>query len=217
MSKLKEIKLALQRMLMQFGQVSTDKGLIYWQSEGELPEIGEQIFKIDEEGNEIVPEDGEYKLDNGNIIVIADGKVADIILSIEEPAEEPVEEPVEEQIENDGDGEPADGGEDGNEPAEEPSDEPAEEPAEPEDNPAEGEIIDEKDRRIKELEDKIKELEEEVARLEEENGALKEKIEELESKPAAEPASEAFKKVNKIEKTGNAKLDKLNRILNSEF
>ena len=213
MSKLKEIKLALQRMLMQFGQVSTDKGLIYWQSEGELPEIGEQIFKIDEEGNEIVPENGEYKLDNGNIIVIADGKVADIILSIEEPAEEP--------IENDGDGEPADGGEDGDEPAEEPveepSDEPAEEPAEPEDNPAEGEIIDEKDRRIKELEDRIKELEEEVARLEEENGALKEKIEELESKPAAEPASEAFKKVNKIEKTGNAKLDKLNRILNSEF
>lgn len=213
MSKLKEIKLALQRMLMQFGQVSTDKGLIYWQSEGELPEIGEQIFKIDEEGNEIVPEDGEYKLDNGNIIVIADGKVADIILSIEEPVEDP--------IENDGDGEPADGGEDGDEPAEEPveepSDEPAEEPAEPEDNPAEGEIIDEKDRRIKELEDRIKELEEEVARLEEENGALKEKIEELESKPAAEPASEAFKKVNKIEKTGNAKLDKLNRILNSEF
>ena len=217
MSKLKEIKLALQRMLMQFGQVSTDKGLIYWQSEGELPEIGEQIFKIDEEGNEIVPEDGEYKLDNGNIIVIADGKVADIILSIEEPAEETVEEPVEEPMENDGDGEPADGGEDGDEPAEEPSDEPAEEPAEPEDNPAEVEIIDEKDRRIKELEDRIKELEEEVARLEEENGALKEKIEELESKPAAEPASEAFKKVNKIEKTGNAKLDKLNRILNSEF
>ena len=61
----------------------------------------------------------------------------------------------------------------------------------------------------------IKNLEAEVARLEEENGALKERIAELENKPAAEPASEEFEKVNKFEKTGNKKLDTLSRILNA--
>ena len=62
---------------------------------------------------------------------------------------------------------------------------------------------------------KIANLEAEIARLEEENGALKERIKELEEKPAAEPASEEFEKVNKIEKTGNRKLDRLTSILNA--
>ena len=63
--------------------------------------------------------------------------------------------------------------------------------------------------------EKIANLEAEVARLEEENGALKERIAELEGKSAAEPATEEFERVNKVEKTGNRKLDNLNRILNA--
>ena len=62
---------------------------------------------------------------------------------------------------------------------------------------------------------RIADLEAEVARLEEENGALKERIAELENKPAANPASEDFENVNKVEKTGNAKTDRLLRIINA--
>lgn len=63
--------------------------------------------------------------------------------------------------------------------------------------------------------EKIKNLEAEVARLEQENGELKERIKELEEKPAAEPASQEFEKVNKTEKTGIKRLDNLSRILNA--
>ncbi len=62
---------------------------------------------------------------------------------------------------------------------------------------------------------RIADLEAEVARLEEENGALRERIKELEEKPAAEPATEEFERVNKVEKTGNAKTDRLLRIINA--
>lgn len=61
----------------------------------------------------------------------------------------------------------------------------------------------------------IANLEAEVARLEEENGALKERIKELEEKSAASSATEEFERVNKIEKTGNKRLDNLSRILNA--
>ena len=59
-------------------------------------------------------------------------------------------------------------------------------------------------------------MEAEVERLEEENGMLKERIAELENKPAAEPAEEAFNRVNKIEKTGDKKIDRLIDIVNAK-
>lgn len=97
--------------------------------------------------------------------------------------------------------------------AEEPAEEPApEEPQEAEAEEPEAEAEPEADPR----DEKIANLEAEVARLEEENGALKERIAELEGKSAAEPATEEFEKVNKVEKTGNRKLDNLNRILNAK-
>ena len=46
-----------------------------------------------------------------------------------------------------------------------------------------------------------------IAELETELNNAKARIEELEKKPAAEPASEEFKNLNKVEKTGNAKID----------
>ena len=75
MSKLNKIKEMLQTMLMQFSQLSTDKGLISWDGDGELPSVGDSIVIIDEEGNEVKAESGEYRADNGNIIVIEDGVV----------------------------------------------------------------------------------------------------------------------------------------------
>ena len=94
MSKLNKIKEMLQTMLMQFSQLSTDKGLISWDGDGELPAVGDSIVIIDEEGNEVKAESGEYRADNGNIIVIEDGVVSEV-REEEEPVEKPVEKPEE--------------------------------------------------------------------------------------------------------------------------
>lgn len=98
--------------------------------------------------------------------------------------------------------------------------EPDQEPEAPAEEPVEPEMAEEEPEAEPEAEEdprdeRIRNLEAEVARLEEENGALRERIAELENKPAAEPAEAEFEKVNKIEKTGNRKMDNLTRILNA--
>ena len=156
MSKLNKIKEMLQTMLMQFSQLSTDKGLISWDGDGELPSVGDSIVIIDEEGNEVKAESGEYRVDNGNIIVIEDGVVTEV-----KEEEKPVEEPVEE-------------------PMAEPEPKPQEEPiAVPVIDPD----IDEEDIKIAELEAKVKELETENEQL---RARIKELEEKPVVKPASE-------------------------------
>jgi hypothetical protein len=199
MSKLNKIKEMLQSMLMQFSQLSTDKGLISWVGDEELPAVGDSIVIVDEEGNEVKAESGEYRADNGKVIIIEDGNVIEI-REEEKPVEEPQEEPKPEE-----------------EPAEEPSEEPQEEPVaepepenepEPQEEPAEPEV-DERDARIAELEAR-------VAELEAENDELRARIKELEEKPAGEPASEEFERINKIEKPKDKKLGRLYDIVNAK-
>lgn len=186
MSKLNKIKEMLQTMLMQFSQLSTDKGLISWDGDGELPAVGDLIVIIDEEGNEVKAESGEYRADNGNIIVIEDGVVTEV-REEEKPVEEPVEKPVEE-------------------PMAEPEPKPQEEPiAVPVIDPD----IDEENIKIAELEAKVKELETE-------NEQLRAKIKELEEKPAVEPASEEFERINHIERPKDKKLGRLYDIINAK-
>lgn len=156
MSKLNKIKEMLQTMLMQFSQLSTDKGLISWDGDGELPAVGDSIVVIDEEGNEVKAESGEYRADNGNIIVIEDGVVTEV-REEEKPVEEPVEEPMAEP-------EPK--------PQEEPMVEPIVEPD-----------IDEENVKIAELEAKVKELETENEQL---RAKIKELEEKPAVKPASE-------------------------------
>ena len=190
MSKLNKIKEMLQTMLMQFSQLSTDKGLISWDGDGELPSVGDSIVIIDEEGNEVKAESGEYRDDNGNIIVIEDGVVTEV-REEEKPVEEPVEEPVEKPVE---------------EPMAEPEPKPQEEPiAVPVIDPD----IDEEDVKIAELEAKVKELETE-------NEQLRAKIKELEEKPAVKPASEEFERINHIERPKDKKLGRLYDIINAK-
>ena len=70
--------------------VATDKGeLLYG---GEL-EVGTEVFVADEEGNQVVAPDGDYVLENGNIVVVAEGKVAEI----NEPEAEAEETPAEDE------------------------------------------------------------------------------------------------------------------------
>ena len=82
MDKIQKIKLTLQKLLLQFGEVSTDKGLLEYT--GEELVVGAEVFI---EG-EPAP-DGEYKIADDKVIVVADGKVAEI----KEPAPEPEPEP----------------------------------------------------------------------------------------------------------------------------
>ena len=68
--------------------VATDKGdLLY---EGELAE-GTEVFVVDAEGNQIPAEDGDYILEDGKTIKVAEGKIAEIVepeAEEETPAEE---------------------------------------------------------------------------------------------------------------------------------
>lgn len=185
MSKLNAIRALLQKALMTFERIATDKALLEWDGEGDL-EVGMAVHGVDEEGNIFNLEDGEYRADDGTVYVIAEGKVAEI----REPDGETESEPTGDDVQ----------------PEEETQEEVNAEDA-PEEAPAEAE----EDPR----DEQIRNLEAEVARLERENGELRERIAELEDKPAAEPATEEFERVNKVEKTGNKRLDNLNRILNA--
>lgn len=83
MDKFQKVKLTLQKLLLQFGEMSTDKGLLEYT--GEELVVGAEVF-ID--GNPAP--DGEYKIAEDKVIVVADGKVAEI----KEPAPAPEPEPA---------------------------------------------------------------------------------------------------------------------------
>ncbi len=77
MSKIKKIKAMLAQALMELGNVTTDKGILVWDGDEDL-KAGDAVFFEDAEGNRTTPEDGDYKTEDGKVIVVADGKVAEI-------------------------------------------------------------------------------------------------------------------------------------------
>lgn len=89
MDKLKILNLA--RMIAKFSEISTDKGTLI--SDGELA-VGVEVF-VEVDGELAPAEDGEYTQENGDVIVVAEGKVAEI-RKAEEP--ENTEETVEEEV-----------------------------------------------------------------------------------------------------------------------
>ena len=196
-TKLHRIKETLKAVLSQFQEerITSDKGVLAIQKAGEEIAVGDTVMLVDEEGVESQVENSDYMLTDGTVLKVVEGKIEEIVTpEVETPEEEPapeeapaVEEPtVEEPVQEE------------EKPAEEeaPVEEPAvEEPAPEEENTEVAALkaeIAEKDARIAELEARIA---------------------ELEKKPAAEPATEEFKKVNKIYKTGDEKLDRLAKIM----
>ena len=168
--KMNKIKEALSKLIAEtFERISTDKGILALDGALEDMEVGMAVSFVDEEGNEVAAEDGDYVLEDGRILRIAEGKIAEIVEpEAEVPAEEeaPAEEPVAEEAE---------------EAAEEPEVE----------NPTnEGEETETE--AVVKLREEVNELYELVHRLED-------RIAELEKKPAAEPASEEFKKSKKVD------------------
>lgn len=89
MDKKKLLKFA--KMVLSLEQTETDKGVLI--HEGELA-VGAEVFIEDENGELQIPEDGEYASD-GKIIIISEGKVAEI--RDKEPEPEPAKEPEPEQ------------------------------------------------------------------------------------------------------------------------
>ena len=73
--------------------ITTDKGELTYN--GELA-VGTEVFVVDENGESIPAEDGDYKID-GKTIKVVDGKVSEIIEDA--PVAEPVSEPVAESAE----------------------------------------------------------------------------------------------------------------------
>lgn len=93
MSKIKRFKAALARLLAEFGNVSTDKGVLAWDGEEDL-KAGDAVYVEDQEGNRETAPDGDYVTSDNKTIVVADGKVAEIrdpeaeVAPTEEPAQE---------------------------------------------------------------------------------------------------------------------------------
>lgn len=178
MSKLERIKQVLKSLLVEFGEVSTDKGVVIF--DGDELEAGMMVHGIDEEGNEVQLEDGDYRTEDKKVITIEGGKVVEIK---DDEAEVATDEPAAEEPQENADDDPA------IEPAEEPS---------TEDEPS----TDEKDNLIAELQARI-------AELEAENQELRDRIAELEKEPAAPSAEEEFEKISKVDdKTPAGKMRK---------
>jgi len=93
MSKLSRFKTALAKVFAEFGNITTDKGILSWDGEDDIAE-GVAVFIEDAEGNRTTPEDGDYTSSEGTIYSIADGKVSAITES--QPVEEAVEPTAEE-------------------------------------------------------------------------------------------------------------------------
>ena len=174
MKKNSKIREALSKLIAEtFERVSTDKGVIALDGTLEDLEVGMGVQKVDEEGNEVAIENGDYTIEDGRILRIENGAIVEIV---EPAAEEVVEE------------EPA---------AEE---ETVEVEAEEEETPAEEPEVENPTNEGEESEtEAVVELRKEVNELYEIVRKLEERIAELEKKPAAEPASEEFKKTKKIE------------------
>ena len=87
MSKFKRFKAALAKVLAEFANVTTDKGILSWDGEDDL-KAGDSVYVEDSEGNRTPAEDGDYKTNDGKVIKVEDGKVAEIADAEVEPEAE---------------------------------------------------------------------------------------------------------------------------------
>lgn len=201
MSKLARFKEALSKILMECGNVTTDKGILYWESDDDLKE-GDEVFVEDAEGNRSSAEDGDYTTPDAKIIVVVDGKVAEIKDAEAEVA--PQEEAPAEET-------PVEAAEEA--PAEE---QPAEE-APKDEEPKEDDI----NAKVAELEKVVEAICEYLGiiklekneKLPEQMEAIKKEIAELKAQPMAKPAHEEVVASAQAKETGVKGLDRLARIM----
>jgi phage shock protein A len=183
MAKMERIKTALARLVarVQMGSISTDKGVLFWDGDGEL-EVGFNVYQENENGERAAAADGNYAIEGDLLIVVADGKVADII-----DAEAPVEEPSAEAP-----AAPADG--DGGDDSPKAKDEVAAEEVIVEEGDTVEEVVEEVVEETNDQDDRIAALEARIAELEGRLAELAGKLAEYGRQPKGQPAHEAVKK-----------------------
>lgn len=83
----------LGRILASFASVTTDKGVLAWDGDEDL-KAGDRVYIEDADGNRAEAADGDYRTEDGKVIVVVDGAVAEIRDPEAEvaPAAEPAEE-----------------------------------------------------------------------------------------------------------------------------
>lgn len=94
MSRLTKIKQVLMQMLESFNEVSTDKGIMAFDSDNELPVEGEQVWMVDDKGERFEAETGDYLTADGTVIKVDASKVVSVTVK-ETMSEETPEEPEE--------------------------------------------------------------------------------------------------------------------------
>ena len=77
-----------------FRTVTTDKGLVAWDGDDDL-KVGDEVFIENEDGNRAAAPDDTYILTDGTRVVVADGKVSEILEPEAEAEPEEIEAPVE--------------------------------------------------------------------------------------------------------------------------
>ena len=96
----KSLKLFFRSLLTKLGEVKTDKAVLKYDGDGEL-EVGMEVF-VETEADDTIeyvhPEDGEYVMEDGRIIVVKAGIVEEIKDKVEEPAEMPAEPTAESMV-----------------------------------------------------------------------------------------------------------------------
>lgn len=80
-----KVKSVLAKIVSKFTQTTTDKGVLTY--EGEL-EVGKDVYFIEPDGEITDADDGEYKMEDGTVIVVAESKIAEIRKPEETPAAE---------------------------------------------------------------------------------------------------------------------------------
>lgn len=183
MSKLTQIKLELAKILAQFSDVKTDKGVLTWDSDEDL-RAGMDVYVMNENGEYNPAEDGEYVSEDGKTILVKDGKVESITdpkaeIDPEEPVvvetAEPVVDPV---VETDGDKE------------------------------TETDAIDAIHREINELYEVVRKLIDKVAELEAKGDETRETVEKMSQVSAAFSAEEQIDNKKEMTFSGNAEIDR---------
>ena len=229
MKKINSVKQLLVRLLAEFGNVSTDRGVLAWDGDEDL-KAGDLVYVEDAEGNRTPAEDGEYVTADAKTIVVAEGKVAEIRdpeaeVAPEEPAQE--EEQRMGRVETDGGALIWEGendleegrevfveGEEGLTPA-----------PDGEYRTEDGKVIVVVEGRVSEIRDAEAEVAPEETPAEEELRAetehlrsqiadLKKQLAELKRQPAAKPAHEEVVTASAMPKTGNKGIDRLARYFN---
>lgn len=77
MSKLSRLKAALAKAFAEFGNITTDKGILAWDGDDDL-KAGDAVYIEDADGNRNPADDGDYKTEDNKTIVVVDGKVSEI-------------------------------------------------------------------------------------------------------------------------------------------